>query len=82
MALNRVANYMTAAHIPDLNSGLRAFRRDIAMQYFTILPDQFSFTTTITLAMHCDKYAVTYLPIDYPGAAAARRSCRGTPAAS
>ncbi len=66
-ALNRVANYMTAAHIPDLNSGLRAFRRDIAMQYFTILPDQFSFTTTITLAMHCDKYAVTYLPIDYRG---------------
>jgi glycosyltransferase involved in cell wall biosynthesis len=65
--LNRLANYLTSARIPDLNSGLRAFRRDIAMQYFTILPDQFSFTTTITLAMHCDKYAVTYLPIDYRG---------------
>jgi hypothetical protein len=35
------------------------------MQYFPILPDQFSFTTTITLAMHCDKYAVHYVPIDY-----------------
>ena len=35
------------------------------MQYFPILPDQFSFTTTITLAMHSDKYAVTYIPIDY-----------------
>jgi glycosyltransferase involved in cell wall biosynthesis len=63
--LNRLANYMTNAKIPDLNSGLRAFRRNVAMQYFTILPDQFSWTTTITLAMHCDKYAVTYLPIDY-----------------
>jgi glycosyltransferase involved in cell wall biosynthesis len=64
-ALNRLANYVTRAEIPDLNSGLRAFRRDMAMQYFPILPDQFSFTTTITLAMHCDKYAVSYIPIDY-----------------
>ena len=64
-ALNRLANYMTNAKIPDLNSGLRAFRREVAIQYFSILPDQFSWTTTITLAMHCDKYAVAYLPIDY-----------------
>jgi glycosyltransferase involved in cell wall biosynthesis len=63
--LKKLANYVTNAHIPDLNSGLRAFRRDIAMQYFPILPDQFSFTTTITLAMHCDKYAVAHVPIDY-----------------
>jgi glycosyltransferase involved in cell wall biosynthesis len=63
--LNKLANYVAGAKIPDLNSGLRVFRRDIAMQYFPILPDQFSFTTTITLAMHCDKYAVSYLPIDY-----------------
>ena len=65
--LNKLANYMTRAKIPDLNSGLRAFRREVAMQYFAILPDQFSWTTTITLAMHCDKYAVVYVPIDYRG---------------
>lgn len=64
-ALTFLANYMTRAKIPDLNSGLRAFRRDMVMQYFPILPDQFSWTTTITLAMHCDKYAISYLPIDY-----------------
>ena len=63
--LNRLANYVTGADIPDLNSGLRVFRRDIVMQYFPILPDQFSWTTTITMAMHCDKYAVRYRPIDY-----------------
>lgn len=63
--LNKLANYVAGVKIPDLNSGLRVFRREIAMQYFPILPDQFSFTTTITLAMHCDKYAVAYLPIDY-----------------
>ena len=63
--LNRLANYTTNAHIPDLNSGLCSFRRNLAMQYFALLPDQFSWTTTITLAMHCDKYAVAYLPIHH-----------------
>jgi glycosyltransferase involved in cell wall biosynthesis len=63
--LNKLANYVTNTRIPDLNSGLRVFRKAMALQYFTILPDQFSFTTTITLAMLCDKYAVSYLPIDY-----------------
>jgi hypothetical protein len=63
--LNKLANYVSDARIPDLNSGLRVFRREVALQYFPILPDQFSWTTTITLAMHCDKYAVSYIPIDY-----------------
>jgi hypothetical protein len=63
--LNALANYLSGHAIPDLNSGLRAFRRNMVMQYFTILPNYFSFTTTITLAMHCDRYAVYYLPIDY-----------------
>ena len=63
--LNQVANFVAKAKIPDLNSGLRVFRRDVVVQYFPILPDQFSWTTTITLAMHCDKYAVKYVPIDY-----------------
>lgn len=63
--LNKLANFVSASRIPDLNSGLRVFRRDVVMQYFSILPDQFSWTTTLTLAMHCDNYAVTYLPIEY-----------------
>jgi glycosyltransferase involved in cell wall biosynthesis len=63
--LNRLANYVSGHKIPDLNSGMRVFRREIALQYFGILPDQFSFTTTITMAMLCDKYAIKYVPIDY-----------------
>lgn len=63
--LNQLANYVTGRKIPDLNSGLRMFRRSVVLQYMHMLPDQFSFTTTITMAMLCDKYAVTYLPIDY-----------------
>lgn len=63
--LNRLGNYVSGARILDINSGFRVFRRNVVMQYFSLLPDQFSWTTTITLAMHCDKYAVAYVPIDY-----------------
>jgi len=63
--LRQMANYVAGTRIPDLNSGMRAFRRDVALQYFHILPDRFSFTTTITIALHCDSYVVTYVPIDY-----------------
>ncbi len=51
--------------IPDLNSGLRAFRRHCVKQYFPILPSKFSFTTTLTLALLADEYRVVYHPINY-----------------
>ncbi len=63
--LKRLSEYITGDHIPDLNSGLRAFRRHFIRQYFGILPDKFSFTTTSTVAMLCDNYKITYIPIDY-----------------
>jgi glycosyltransferase involved in cell wall biosynthesis len=63
--LNRMADYVTGIRIPDLNSGLRTFRRDLALQYLPILCDQFSFTTTLTLSMLCDNYTVSYVPIQY-----------------
>ena len=51
--------------IPDLNSGLRAFRRECVKQYFPVLSNWFSFTTTITLAYMADDYRVVYHPINY-----------------
>lgn len=51
--------------IPDLNSGLRAFRRECVRQYFSILSNRFSFTTTVTLALFADDYLITYHPINY-----------------
>jgi len=64
-ALRRVANYVANETIPDLNSGLRVFRKDVCMLFFNILSDQFSFTTTISLAMLTNQYQVMYVPIDY-----------------
>lgn len=63
--IGRMANIVAGESIPDLNSGLRVFRRDAAMEFFDLLPDGFSFTTTITLGMLTNGYLVEYLPIDY-----------------
>ena len=51
--------------IPDLNSGLRAIRRDLVLRYESILPEGFSFTTTITLASLTNHHRVDYVSIDY-----------------
>lgn len=64
-ALNRLANYLSDADIPDLNSGMRAFKRDVALRFFRLLPSGFSFTTTLTLALLTNDYNVLYIPIDY-----------------
>ena len=64
-ALRRLASYLAGVHIPDLNSGLRAFRRELVMKYQPILPDGFSFTTTITLASLTNGHRVAYESIDY-----------------
>ncbi|HIK28818.1 MAG: glycosyltransferase family 2 protein [Oscillatoriaceae bacterium SKW80] len=63
--LIQFAQWVTRCRIPDLNSGLRVFRKDIAYQFINILPDTFSFTTTITIAMLTNNYVVHYEPIDY-----------------
>jgi glycosyltransferase involved in cell wall biosynthesis len=63
--LNLLANYLIGCKIPDLNSGLRAFKKSIALHFFNILPSGFSFTSTLTLAMLINGYLVKYLPINY-----------------
>ena len=59
------ARWMARADIKDLNSGLRAFRKKDALHFFLSFPRGFSFTSTITLAMHVNGMRVAYLPINY-----------------
>ncbi len=63
--LVRFAQWVAKSPIPDLNSGLRVFRKSVVEKFLKILPDTFSFTTTITLAMLTNNYIVHYEPIDY-----------------
>jgi len=63
--LANLANYLSGVRIPDLNSGLRIFKKEVALQFFNILPSKFSFTSTITLSFLSSDYLVKYVPIDY-----------------
>jgi glycosyltransferase involved in cell wall biosynthesis len=63
--LNRLANYLARTTIPDLNSGMRVFRRTVAEEFKGYLPSSFSFTTTLTLALLTNDYTVYYVPIAY-----------------
>ncbi len=63
--LNKLANVLAQRRIPDLNSGLRVFRRESIERFLGLMPDGFSFSTTSTLCMICSKLKVTYVPITY-----------------
>ena len=63
--IRKLASYLTDTDIPDLNSGLRAFRRDVAMQYVHHLPSGFSCVTTLTMSFLSNGYSIKYVPIDY-----------------
>ncbi|MCC7104429.1 MAG: glycosyltransferase family 2 protein [Chloroflexi bacterium] len=63
--LNWLASYLTGTHIPDLNSGLRIFRKALALEFIHLLPSGFSFTTTITMAALNNNYRVLFEPVDY-----------------
>jgi glycosyltransferase involved in cell wall biosynthesis len=63
--IRRLASYLTETEIPDLNSGLRAFRKDLAFKYLHILPNTHSWVSTITIALLSDGYSVKFVPIDY-----------------
>jgi glycosyltransferase involved in cell wall biosynthesis len=63
--LTRLASYLAGQHLPDINSGLRLMRRSLVERYESLLPEGFSFTTTITLAAACNGHSVAYVPIDY-----------------
>lgn len=63
--LNRLAGYLAGQRLPDINSGLRLMRKSLVQRYEFLLPDGFSFTTTITLAAACNGHAFEYVPINY-----------------
>jgi polyisoprenyl-phosphate glycosyltransferase len=63
--IRKLASYLSGVRIPDLNSGFRAFRRDVALQFLHLLPRGFSCVTTITMAFLSNGYSIKYIPIDY-----------------
>jgi polyisoprenyl-phosphate glycosyltransferase len=64
-AIRKLAAYLTNTPIPDLNSGLRVFKRQVALPYLRLLPAGFSCVTTITLAFLSNGHQIKYVPIEY-----------------
>jgi len=63
--IRKFAERLTGAKIPDLNSGLRAFRREVSLPYLRLLPPGFSCVTTITMSFLANQHELYFLPIDY-----------------
>jgi polyisoprenyl-phosphate glycosyltransferase len=63
--IRKLAEVLTNSQIPDLNSGLRAFRRQVSLPYLRLLPPGFSCVTTITIAFLSNQHDVRYVPIEY-----------------
>lgn len=63
--LNSLASFLAERRLNDLNSGLRVFRKSELVPFIPLLPQKFSFTTTITLCMSCNGKRMIYAPIQY-----------------
>lgn len=63
--LKWLASLLARRRIDDVNSGLRVFRRSAVERFVPLLPDGYSFTTTITLCMLASAMVVLYHPIHY-----------------
>ena len=63
--IRKLACYLTGVKIPDLNTGLKAFKRDAMLPWLWVVPNGFSCVTTMTLAFLTNGYTVKYVPIPY-----------------
>jgi hypothetical protein len=57
---------MVGHKVDDLTSGFRAARADKFRQFLYLLPNGFSYPTTVTMSFFRAGYSVTYVPIHAP----------------
>jgi glycosyltransferase involved in cell wall biosynthesis len=57
------ADALAGRKIPDFNSGLRIFKKDVLLRYLHLMPNGFSFSLTSTLTMIKSNKRVLYVPI-------------------
>ena len=60
---NLVASWLTGRRIPDLTSGFRVARADLFKKFLYLLPNGFSYPTTITMAFLRSGYPICFEPI-------------------
>jgi glycosyltransferase involved in cell wall biosynthesis len=67
MVFNSLASYVSERKIEDLTSGFRAFKAHIARQFVYLLPNKFSYPSTITLSVVRAGYSLGYESIKFAG---------------
>jgi glycosyltransferase involved in cell wall biosynthesis len=60
VAYNRLASWVTGFDVLDLTSGFRAVKAHLFKEFLHLLPNGFSYPTTITMAFFRSAYAVRY----------------------
>ncbi|QDV51252.1 Undecaprenyl-phosphate mannosyltransferase [Gimesia fumaroli] len=64
-SIRKLAEIVSGKRIPDLNTGLKIFKRDLMRNYLWAIPDGFSCVTSMTLAFMCNGHSVKYIPVTY-----------------
>jgi polyisoprenyl-phosphate glycosyltransferase len=64
-AIRKLAEWISGRRIPDLNTGMKVFKKDVMERYLWVLPEGFSCVTSMTLAFLCNGHPVRWLPVEY-----------------
>lgn len=62
---HRLINFLAGERIPDMNSGLRVFKKDVFLKYYPLYPSGFSISTTFLLACLLNDHPVKFVNIKY-----------------
>jgi glycosyltransferase involved in cell wall biosynthesis len=63
--IRKLGEWIAGRRIPDLNTGMKVFKRDQMRNYLWAIPDGFSCVSSMTLAFLCNGHAVRWVPIEY-----------------
>ena len=63
--IRKLAEWISGKKIPDLNTGMKVYKRDLMLRYLWCMPDGFSCVTSMTLAFLCNGHPVKYVSVDY-----------------
>ena len=63
--IKKLASYLSNTSIPDLNTGFRAYKRDVALRYQYLYPPSHSIMSTMTLSFLINNHIVKFVDIDY-----------------
>jgi glycosyltransferase involved in cell wall biosynthesis len=75
---SRLATWMTGQQVEDLTSGFRVVKADKFRKFLYLLPNGFSYPTTITMSFFRAGFSIAYLPIHTPRRATGKSHIRPT----